>query len=104
MAEYLELTNPKVTPEVVTSKYRVIGLILNWLPAPAPVAVCFVQVKLQDEHGAPFEHRYDGQVAIDLIKWLNTANFSTNSMHKRILQKLSTDGVLPGTVAGAPDP
>jgi len=104
MAEYLELTDPKITPEVVTSKYRVTRLMFFWMPAPAPVEQSFVQVGLQDEHGAAFDHRYTGQEAIDLIKGMNTANFSTgNSMHKRILQKLSNDGVLPGTVSGTPE-
>lgn len=104
MAEYLELTDPVVTPAVTTSKYRVIRLSLNWYPNPAPVEHSHVDIGLQDEHGAPFDHRYTGQQAIDMMKWLNTANFSTTSMHKRILQTLSNQGILPGTVTGTPEP
>lgn len=105
MAEYLALTDPKITPEVVTSKYRVVTLRFHAPPAPAPVEHSAVDLTLIDEHGGTFEHRYTGQEALDLIKGMNTANFSTGaSMHKRILQKLSNDGVLPGTVSGTPDP
>jgi hypothetical protein len=102
MAEYLELSTPSVIPEVVTSTYRVVTLALTWYPNAA--AQSSVAIGLQDEHGGPFTHIYTGQPAVDLMKWLNTANFSTTSMHKRILQKLSNEGVLPGTVVGTPEP
>ena len=42
--------------------------------------------------------------ATAMIKQLNTANLTTKSMQKRILEKLSADGFLPGTVQGTPDP
>jgi hypothetical protein len=35
---------------------------------------------------------------------MNTANFSVNSMQKRVLQKLTNDGKLPpGMITGTPD-
>jgi hypothetical protein len=34
---------------------------------------------------------------------LNKADLSSNSLQKRVLQKLIDDGVIPGTVSGAPD-
>jgi hypothetical protein len=51
---------------------------------------------------APMDHpsQPTGQT---LITTLNTANLSTNSLVKRVLQRLQTDGYLPtGSVTGAP--
>jgi hypothetical protein len=101
--EQLELTDPVVVPEKVTASYRVIALTLNWTFETIPGAPGLVGIDLRDNHDEPFSHRYVGPEAIALMKWLNTANFSVNSMHKRILQKLSAEGVLPGTVTGTPD-
>jgi hypothetical protein len=101
--ESLELTDPVVVPEKVTAHYQVILLTLSWETDPSGVKG-HVWIKLVDEHTQPFHHAYHGPEALDLMKWMNTANFTTTSMHKRILQKLSNDGVLPGTVTGTPDP
>jgi len=60
-------------------------------------------VTLESNLGTLLSHEYHGNEATDLMKWMNTANFSTTSMHKRILQKLSSDGVIYGTVTGTPD-
>jgi hypothetical protein len=107
--EELVLTEPIVKPEVtvperVSSTYRVMAITLN-LEAVSPSSgePGFVHIVLRDNLNAPFTHTYEGQVATDMIKALNKANLTTKSMHKRILEKLSTDGVLPGTVTGAPD-
>ena len=63
-----------------------------------------VMIELKDNLGNDFRHTYAGQTAEDFIKFLNTANLSVKSLHKRILERLTTDGVIPpGTVTGAPD-
>lgn len=105
MAEELELTDPIVKPEVVTSKFRVTSLQMNWEAMPAEDGVpALMVVNLKDNNNVGRTVTYEGQVAKDYIKFINTGNFSVNSLNKRLLQKLSSDGQLPGTVVGAPEP
>jgi hypothetical protein len=105
MAEELILTDPDVEPEKVVTSYKVVGLNLDFeFPITATQEVGLVGIRLRDNLGGALHHQYEGDAAIDMMKWLNTANFSVNSMQKRILQKLSNDGVIPGTVTGTPDP
>lgn len=111
--ESLELTDPIVTAPKVTDTYRVTALTLDWLAHAElvpPVAAGgtagkpgLVTIRVVDNHGVDSTFQYVGAEAADMIKWMNTANFSTHSMHKRLLQRLSKDGYLPGTVTGAPD-
>ena len=104
--EELVLTDPIVVPETVSAKYHVIALTLDMEAPGMPGSgeQGLVAIRLRDNLGLVTSYSYTGTDATDLIKWMNTANFSTTSMHKRILQKLSTDGHLPGTVTGTPDP
>jgi hypothetical protein len=107
MAEELTLTDPVVVPEKVTDKYHVTSLTMTTeLPAATPPGIepGMLAIQLRDNQGGTFSHSYTGAQAIDMIKWLNTGNFTTTSMHKKILNRLSTDGFLPGTVTGAPEP
>jgi hypothetical protein len=47
---------------------------------------------------------YEGSEASTLISQLNTANLSTKSLQKRILEKMAADGFLSaGAVSGTPD-
>jgi hypothetical protein len=83
-------------PQSVTS-YRVLKLVLDWSEAR-------IKVELADQAGVVIRAEYGGAEATALMVSLNKANLSTNSLHKRILQQLATDGKLPaGTVTGAPD-
>ena len=100
--EQLDLTNPVTTPAVTTANYRVIVLLLDWVQATA-AGPGLVSITVRDNNGVESTYQYHGAEAISLMKWMNTANFTVNSIHKRILQKLSADGFLPGTVTGAPD-
>jgi hypothetical protein len=105
MAEELVLTDPIVQPEVVTSKFRVTSISMNMEALPAADGVpALMVINLRDNNNAGRTVTYEGQVAKDYIKFVNTGNFSVNSLNKRLLQKLSTDGQLPGTVVGAPEP
>ena len=63
-----------------------------------------IVIRLRDNLNVLSSYQYFGADATQMIKTLNTANLSTKSMHKRILEKLSNDGKLVGTVTGAPDP
>jgi hypothetical protein len=73
-------------------------------PATTEMEPGWVQIKLKDDTGAYSFYQYKGKQAVQMIQTLNTANLSTKSMQKRILEKLSNDGLLPGTVQGTPDP
>lgn len=102
--EELVLTDPIVVPETVTAKYHVVALLLNLELANPGGQPGFINIDLKNEHGEPSSYQYFGKAATDMIKFLNTANLTTKSMHKRILEQLSKDGFLHGTVTGAPDP
>lgn len=104
--EELVLTDPIVEPEKVTNKYRVVALTLDMevvagVPGTPPGLVA---IKLRDNYDVPSSYQYIGPEAVTMIKTLNTANLTTKSLHKRVLEKLSNDGKLPGTVTGTPDP
>jgi hypothetical protein len=106
MAEDYTLTDPIVNPSTSVTKYKVVtinlDLEMNITPTSGPG---YIFLKLKDNLGNYSTYTYQGQEAIDFMKFMNTANFSVNSMQKRILQKLSNDGKLPpGTVTGTPDP
>jgi hypothetical protein len=108
--EELILTDPEVKPEEIKNTYKVASLTLDHeavpvAPPPPELPVPgLVRIVLRDNLGGTFTHQYTGKTATDFIKYINTANFTTKSLHKRILERLSTDGVLPGTVQGTPDP
>lgn len=102
--EQLDLTNPVTTPPVTTANYRVQVLLLDWETIQSAEGKGLVRITVRDNNGVVSDYQYTGPEALDLMKWMNTANFTVNSMHKRILQKLSNDGFLPGTVTGTPDP
>ena len=115
MAEELILTDPVVPPTpATTTKYRVSSFTMDLetivpptLPSPPPAPPPepgLVTIKLKSDTGAYLTHQYTGKQAVQMIQSLNTANLSTKSLQKRILEKLAADGVLPGTVSGTPDP
>jgi hypothetical protein len=92
MSEELILTTP-----VSVTGYRVKRLVFNWEEASITVIV-------SDTNNVRRVGRYDGPIATTLMNQLNTVNLTTNSLHKRILERLVTDGKLPpGTVTGTPD-
>jgi hypothetical protein len=102
--EELVLSAPVVVPASTTDRYRVVALTLNLEAASTPSsAPGLILIDLRDNLGVRSSYRYEGQTATDMIKFLNTANLTTKSMHKRILERLSADGLLVGTVTGTPD-
>lgn len=83
-------------PLSITS-YRVVRLGLDW---PAQ----HITVVVLDNQGELTKHAYVGDLAVTLMTQLNTANLSTSSLHKRILERLAADGKLPaGDVTGVPE-
>jgi hypothetical protein len=102
--EELILTDPVTEPAKTTSTYHVTVLTLNWIAVVPPETESgLIIIEVRDNQNVTSTFRYVGLEAQNLIKFLNTANLSLKSLHKRILEKLSNDGYLPGTVTGAPD-
>lgn len=95
MAEKLDLTTPEVVSKITVS-YRVAFIQLDW-------ELKKIIIYIRSDLGERRAIIYEGQQAVDYMRILNKSNFSINSMHKRILQKLSLDGELVGTVSGVPD-
>lgn len=95
MAETYTLSTPQAQSSV--TGYAVRFLHLNWDGQ-------YIEIGYRASGGAPYAHTYTGATAVSLMTSLNKANLTTNSLHKRILNQLATDGVIgPGSVTGAPD-
>ena len=92
--EQLNLTTPITTPNL--TNYRVQRLDLDWGNAVIHIDV----VSNTEKH---FGHEYRGAIATTLMRALNTANLTAESLHRRVLKRLISDGVLPGAVSGTPD-
>ena len=90
--EQLDLSVP-----ISISAYRVIGLNLDWEGATITIFLQSVTT------GQKTVYLYQGAEATQLMTGLNKADLTTNSLHKRVLEKLVADGKLTGTVSGSPD-
>ena len=84
--EYISLT----TPEQII-RYKLDQLILRWSDG-------VIIIGLLANTGQYKNIKYDGQKANLLMGVLNTANLSTKSLHKRILEYIISDGVIKGTI------
>ena len=100
--EQLDLTSPlayaaRVEQSVEVSTYRVVSIYFDW---EAPLIV----VRVRDERNVIVSATYENATATTLMTQLNKLDLSTQSLHKRILNRLVADGKLPaGTVTGSPD-
>lgn len=104
MAEELVLTAPIVQSKT-TTKYQVVSVMLDMITiAAVGDSPGLVAIVLRSDIGDMLHHTYTGAIAQTMIRTLNTANLTTKSLHKRILERLSADGIIPGTVTGTPDP
>lgn len=106
MAEEYTLTTPETKPAVVNNAYKVEMLHFDWI-----AATIGIRLKGQNEelihtgYGGPMATPEERNEAIKMMKSLNTANLTTKSLQKRVLEKLSADGKIPpGTTTGTPDP
>jgi len=93
--EQINLTTPITKPAI--SSYRVVRLELDWDAARIEIHLKFTP------SGERIIFGYSGTEALNLMKTINTKNFSTTSMQKTILQKLIADGKILGTISGSPD-
>jgi len=92
--EQVDLTTPITQPAI--TNYRLNKLDLRWLDQ-------HIRIELVSDAGDVIEHSYDGTTARNLMIALNKADLSTNSLQKRVLNKLISDGVITGTISGVPD-
>lgn len=111
MAEELVITDPVQPPP--TTKYRLSSVTYDLemaipdpnIPIGTPPPPGVVNIKLKDNNGQYSQYQYIGEKAQTLIKQMNTANMSVKSMQKRLLERLTKDGMIPpATVQGDPEP
>lgn len=102
--ESISLTVPEVIPQISTSLYKIINLVLDWEQAQ-------IMITLRGEHNEIKSFIYGGfngttadrTKAINLMIALNKANLSIKSLQRRIIEQLVLDGLIAGTVSGTPD-
>jgi len=92
VAEIITLTSP--VPSI--TNYRVAELRLNW-------AAGHIHVGLLGPNNETATCEYSGAAATALMTALNKANLTSNSLHRRVLSQLVSDGKLAGTISGIPD-
>ena len=109
MPEELDLTTPVVESKT-TDTFKVVSIMLNsemglaqTIPNGTPPPPGMVAITVKDNNGATKAFQYGGLLAQDMIKFINTGDFTTRSLHKRILEKLAANGDIVGTVTGTPD-
>jgi hypothetical protein len=106
MAEEYTLTTPETTPAVTNAAYKVEMLHFDWVAGTIGVRLKGQNGELiHTGYGGPMATQAEKDEAIQMMRSLNTANLTTKSLHKRVLERLSTDGKIPpGTTTGTPDP
>jgi len=94
MPELLTLSTPITRPS--RTGYTILFLSLDWQNAA-------IAIRVQGSDGVEESFGYAGNEATALMTVLNSANLSTKSLYKRVIEKLQADGHLPaGSVTGSP--
>lgn len=96
MAEVLTLTAPVTFPNL--TGYTITDVQLD-------ITNLTVRVRLVGDNGRTFVRAWTpttSPTGATVLHALNTGNFSTNSLSKKIYQQLITDGLLAGTISGTP--
>lgn len=98
--ESLVLTTP--LPAVTTVRVEYLSLYM----AGPQSSDCVIEIRVVPDSGTGpvVRKNYAGFDACNQIRFLNTANMSVQSLHRRVLNQLVKDGVLSGTVQGTPQP
>ena len=92
MSEQLDIT--PVQPPACTT-YKLDSLTLNWGQSS-------IDITLRDNLGQTQTFSYGDATAASMMQALNTANLSTKSLYRRVLERLVADGKIVGTVSGTP--
>lgn len=105
MAERIDLTTPIPSAprwfvETITLRRGLscAGGAITAVPPDSAIIVTLIA-----ENGQHKIHQWTGAAADTLILGLNKANLSTNTLNKRVLDKLIADGVILGVSAGTAD-
>lgn len=96
MAEQIDLTTPDFADPRTTTHYRVAVLQLS-------MAQQRLVIVLEGENNVTKTFHYRDQEAVDMMIFLNKANLSVKSLHRRVLEKLIADGHIEGSISGTPD-
>lgn len=94
MAEQLVLTGPETTPPVFEYQIHILSLDRT---------LGRVVISVKGNNGSLKTFKYEGNQGANMIKAINKGNFTVNSLHKQMLEKLVADGYLSGTVTGQPE-
>ena len=86
----------KIRLTVPVEDYEVSALNLRFLDG-------LIEIEMTNTNGDRLIHLIQNPQATVLMRALNKADLSTNSLQKRIMERLVTDGVLTGTISGTPD-
>lgn len=96
MAELVTLTTAEPAP--ATTVYQLGRVLLD-------VTTLTVRIELVGDTGKPKVIIYGPTTTptgATILHALNTGNFSTTSLAKKIYQQLQSDGLIPGTISGTP--
>lgn len=94
--EQASLSSPMVVVNPSsTSTITVQSLYLNWKDRVVEVTV--------GDGTVSKTFIYRGDTALSMMNQLNKANLTSNSLHKRVINQLISDGYLVGTISGNPD-
>lgn len=85
----------QVTLTTPISQFTVSKLVLDWTAQALIIVIRTADTSLW--------FSYNGIEATTLMRQLNTIDLSVKSLHRRILEKLISDGKLSGTISGVPD-
>jgi hypothetical protein len=97
--ERVDLTTPHDPDPRATSVLRVNALNMRWGNSPEESLI-----DIQLSSGTILlSFGYFGQDARNQMILLNKANLTSNSLHRRVLNKLISDGFISGTISGSPD-
>ncbi len=109
MAEEITFTTPvsigDLDNQLLIEKLKVVSISFNRQASHEAAGTVVLSVVLEHPT-SQWTHNvvYKGAEALTLARLMNTADFSTKSLHTRILEKLVADGKIPaGTIAGAPE-
>ena len=92
--EQINLTTPEA--KLSCTYYKIERLTLDW-----PAKLIYIQ--LLGTNGEAKAFTYSGDTAETLMIALNKANLSIKSLHRRIIERLTADGFIAGSITGTVD-
>jgi len=92
--EQIDLTAPEIKP--TNNYYRINKLYFIW-------DTSHILIELIGQNGEEKEFSYSGIEAQNMMIALNKMDLSVKSLHRRIMEKLISDGLIGGVIAGTAD-